>query len=306
MLGYTIRRLLALPVLLLAVATVTFFLMHAVPGGPFDAGDKALSPTVREAANAKYHLDDSLGVQYLRFLGDTVRGDLGLSFQRNRPVADVLSDGLPTTLQLGACAFVFALAFGLVLGVLSAVNQNRPIDYLAVLFATAGSAVPSFVVAVLLVVFFSLELGWFDVLGWELWNPRKMVLPTVALGLFPAAFIARITRAAMLEVLRQDFVRTARAKGLREFRVVVAHVARNALIPILTVAGPIFAVLISGSFVVERTFAIAGIGTAYVDAVFARDYGMIMGTTLLFATVIAVVNLFVDLAYAVVDPRIRY
>ena len=303
---YAIRRIIILVPLLWAVATMTFFLMHAVPGGPFDAGDKALPPAVRAALNAKYDLDEPLPSQYLAFLRDLSRGDLGISFQRSRPVADVLGDGLPATVELGVTAFVFALVSGLTLGMVSAVKQNTIVDYLAVLFATAGAAVPSFVVAILLVVVFSLELGWFDVIGWEFGNPQKMVLPAVSLGVFPAAFIARITRAAMLETLRADYIRTARAKGLKELRVVVVHAARNALIPVLTVAGPIFAVLITGSFIIERAFAIAGVGGAYVDAVFARDYGVIMGTTLLFAAAIAVINLLVDLAYAVADPRVRY
>ena len=303
---YAIRRIIILVPLLWAVATMTFFLMHAVPGGPFDAGDKALPPAVRAALNAKYDLDEPLPSQYLAFLRDLSRGDLGISFQRSRPVADVLGDGLPATVELGVTAFVFALVSGLTLGMVSAVKQNTIVDYLAVLFATAGAAVPSFVVAILLVVVFSLELGWFDVIGWEFGNPQKMVLPAVSLGVFPAAFIARITRAAMLETLRADYIRTARAKGLKELRVVVGHAARNALIPVLTVAGPIFAVLITGSFIIERAFAIAGVGGAYVDAVFARDYGVIMGTTLLFAAAIAVINLLVDLAYAVADPRVRY
>ncbi|MEO6398692.1 MAG: ABC transporter permease [Tepidiformaceae bacterium] len=306
MTGYVIRRLLTFIPLLWAVATLTFFLMHAVPGGPFDAGDKALSPTTRAALNEKYGLDDSLPRQYVTFLGDLAHGDLGLSFQRARPVTDVLKDGLPTTAQLGICAFVFALVLGLTLGVVSAVNQNGVIDYVSVLFATAGAAVPNFVIAVFLVVVFSLKFGWFDVIGWELGNPRKMILPSVALGLFPAAYIARITRASMLEVLRQDYVRTARAKGVTEFRVVLRHVVRNALVPVLTVAGPIFAGLITGSFVIERAFAIPGVGDAFVNAVFVRDYGIIMGTTLLFALIIAILNLIVDVAYGIVDPRIRY
>ncbi|OAI38822.1 peptide ABC transporter permease [bacterium SCGC AG-212-C10] len=306
MYGYALRRVLAIIPLLWAVATLTFFLMHAVPGGPFDAGDKALPPAVRDALNRKYGLDDSIGQQYLHYMRGLVQGDLGISFSRGRPVTDILGDGLPTTFQLGMCAFAFAFILGLTLGVVSAVNQNGPIDYIAVIFATAGAAVPGFVVAVFLVVFFALKLSWFDVIGWEFGNYHKMVLPTVSLGLFPAAYIARITRASMLEVLRQDYIRTARAKGLIEYRVVIRHAARNALVPVLTVSGPIFAGLVTGSFVIERTFAISGIGTSFVDAVANRDYGMIMGTTLLFAVVIALMNLLVDLAYGIADPRIRY
>jgi oligopeptide transport system permease protein len=303
--SYVLRRVLVLVPLLWAIATLTFFLMHAVPGGPFDQ-EKTLSPTTKAALERKYNLDGSLGDQYVTFIGNLAHGDLGLSFRQDRPVSKVIADGLPTTMQLGFCAFAFALLLGLSLGILSAVNQNGPIDYLAVFVGTLGAAVPNFVVAVFLVLFFGLRLGWFDVIGWEFGNPRSMVLPTVALGLFPAAFIARITRASMLEVLRQDYIRTARAKGLAEFRVVVRHAVRNALVPVLTVLGPILAGLITGSFVIEQYFNIAGIGRAYVEGVQNRDYGVIMGATLLYAFAIAVMNLLVDIGYGIVNPRISY
>lgn len=302
---YVIRRVIVLVPLLWAIATVTFFLMHAVPGGPFDQ-EKTLSASTKAALERKYNLDGSLGDQYLRFLNDLVHGDLGLSFRQDRPVTEVISDGFPTTLQLGLCAFTFALVIGLTLGIFSAVNQNGPLDYVAVFVATAGAAVPSFVLAVFMVLFFGLRLGWFDVIGWEFGNYRQMVLPTVTLGLFPAAFIARITRASMLEVLRQDYIRTARAKGLKEFRVVMGHAVRNAMVPVLTVLGPILAGLITGSFIIEQYFAIPGIGRAFVDAVQSRDYGIIMGTTLLYAFAIAVMNLLVDIGYGIVNPRISY
>ncbi|MGE5594951.1 MAG: ABC transporter permease [Hyphomicrobiales bacterium] len=305
MTAYIIRRVLTIIPLLWGVATITFFLMHAVPGGPFDF-DKPLPPATRAALERKYHLDESLGQQYLSFMSDLVTGDLGQSFRQDRPVTNIIEERAPTTIQLGLCAFGFALVVGLTLGILSAVYQNGPMDYLSVFIATVGVSVPNFVVAVFLILLFSLQLGWFDVLGWELGNPRKMVLPIVALGLLPLAFIARVTRAAMLEVLRQDYIRTARAKGLNELRVVLRHAMRNGLIPVLTVAGPILAGLVTGSFIIERTFAIQGIGTAFVEAVQVRDYGVIMGTTLLFAFVIAVMNLIVDVTYGIVDPRIRY
>jgi oligopeptide transport system permease protein len=311
MAGYIIRRLLSMIPLLLAVATLTFFLMHAVPGGPFDVSEKT-PPAAKKVLEAKFDLDGPIvdwpwhDSQYRSFLETLAHGDLGLSIRRNEPVTDILRVGLPTTVQLGVCAFLFALVVGVSLGIVSAVNQNGPLDYLGVFVATVGVSVPSFVMAVFLILIFVLQFGWFDVLGWEMWNYRKMVLPTVSLGLLPAAFFARITRAAMLEVLRQDYIRTARAKGMHETRVVLRHAARNALIPVLTVAGPILAALITGSFIIERTFAIAGIGTTFVDAVALRDYGLIMGTTLLYALVIAVMNLMVDITYGIADPRIRY
>ena len=305
MTSYIIRRVLILIPLLWAIATVTFFLMHAVPGGPFDQ-EKTLSASTKAALERKYNLDGSVGEQYVSFLRNLGSGDLGLSFRQNRPVTEVIREGFPTTLQLGLCAFTFAVVLGLSLGILSAVKQNGPIDYVAVFVATAGAAVPNFVVAVFFVLFVALELGWFDVIGWEFGNYRQMVLPTVTLGLFPGAFIARITRASMLEVLRQDYIRTARAKGLAEFRVVMGHAVRNAMVPVLTVMGPILAGLITGSFIIEQYFAIPGIGRDFVEAVQVRDYGIIMGITLLYAFAIAVMNLLVDVSYGFVNPRISY
>ncbi|GBD22867.1 Dipeptide transport system permease protein DppB [bacterium HR29] len=302
---YLVRRILAFVPLVWAIATITFFLMHAVPGGPFDR-EKPLPPQVMANLERKYNLDKPILVQYGLFLRGLATGDLGQSFSQNRPVTTIIRERLPKSVQLGLCAFSFALVGGLALGVTAAVRQNSAVDYFSVVLATIGASVPNFVLAVFLVLLFSLQLGWFDVLGWEFGNYRKMVLPIVSLGMLPLALIARVTRASMLEVLNQDYIRTARAKGLTEFRVVMRHAVRNALIPVLTIAGPILAGLLTGSFIIERFYAIGGVGTAFVDAVQLRDYGMIMGTTLLFAVAIAVMNLVVDISYAIVDPRIRY
>jgi oligopeptide transport system permease protein len=303
--GYIIRRILWIIPLLWAVATVTFFLMHAVPGGPFDR-EKELPPSVLANLQAKYNVDKPLINQYGLYLWNLTHGDLGVSFKTNRPVDDVIRDGFKVTAQLGAIAFLYAVVFGMTLGVFSALNQNRLADYFGVFFATVGTALPNFIIATFLVVIFSVQLGWFDVLGWEFGNYRKMVLPVLSLGTLSAAYIARITRASMLEVLNQDYIRTARAKGLKENVVVIRHAVKNSMIPILTVMGPIFAFLVTGSFIVERIFAINGVGRHFVQAVFDRDYGLIMGTTLFYAAVVAIANLVVDISYAVVDPRIRY
>lgn len=301
---YVLQRLLVAVPLLWAVATVTFLLMHAIPGGPFDR-EKPLPADRIAALEQKYHLDDPLHLQYAHFMGDLVRGDLGTSFRRDRPVTEIFRDGFPRTAQLGVCAFVCALAVGMPLGIVAALRRNSPIDYLASGVAAFGIAVPNFVIAAFLATFLAVELGWFDVLGWELGNYRKMVLPTVALGLLPAALIARITRVSLIETLGQEYVRTARAKGLRERHVIIRHALRNALVPILTVLGPIAATLVTGSFIIEETFAIGGIGTAFVDAVGDRDYGVIMGAVLLYALVIVLLNLTVDIAYGFADPRTR-
>ncbi|HUF52292.1 MAG TPA: ABC transporter permease [Dehalococcoidia bacterium] len=316
MTAYVIRRVLWMFPLLFAVATITFVLMHLTPGGPFDVQEK-LQPAQRETLARRYNLDKPIHEQYLYYLGDISpvtyeppffkTPDLGESFtQRGRTVNNIISDGFWVSAQLGLMSFLFAVIVGMSLGIMSALNQNRLPDYLGVFFATLGAAVPSFVMATLLAWLFSVELGWTDRLGWEFGNFRKMTLPVVSLGLLPAAFIARITRASMLEVMRQDFIRTARSKGLAEWVVIMRHVVKNSLIPVLTVAGPIFAVLVTGSFIIERIFQINGIGRPFVDAVFRRDYGVIMGTTLFFATTVAIANLVVDVLYAAVDPRIRY
>ena len=305
MTGYVVRRILWMIPVLLAVATITFFLMHAVKGGPFDQ-EKQLPPAVLNNINAKYNLDKPLYEQYGLFFWDLAHGDLGISFRNQRPVLDILKDGWPVTAQLGVTTFAFALVLGLSLGVISALNHNRLPDYLGVFFATAGTAMPSFIIGSFLVIIFSVKLGWFDVLGWELGNYRKMVLPVLTLGTLPAAYIARVTRASVLEVLNQDYIRTARAKGLAEYVVVLRHTIKNAMVPVLTVIGPIFAFLVTGSFITETIFSINGVGRRFVNAVFERDYGLIMGTTLFYAAIVAFANLAVDLLYATMDPRIRY
>jgi oligopeptide transport system permease protein len=303
--GYIIRRVLWTIPVLWAIATVTFFLMHSVPGGPFDR-ERELPPSVRANLERKYGLDDPLHEQYFHFLTNLMQGDLGISLKNQRPVTTIIREGLPTSLELGIAAFIFATTFGFTMGLIAALNHNRPGDYAGVFMATVGSSMPNFILATFLVIIFSVQLGWTDVLGWELGNPRKMILPAVALGVLPAAYISRITRASMLEVLNQDYIRTARAKGLSEWAVIVRHTVKNAMVPILTVLGPIFAVLVTGSFIIETTFAINGVGRHFVTAITGRDYGLIMGTTLFFALVITIANLIVDILYAIVDPRIRY
>ena len=305
MLAFTIRRVILIFPLLFAVATVTFFLMHGVKGGPFDQ-DRPLSATARANLDRRYGLDKSLPEQYVLYVTNLVQGDLGISFSNDRPVRDIIKDRFPVSIQLGLCAFVMAVVVGLSLGIISAIYQNGPMDYIGVFFATAGAALPSFILAPVLVIIFAVGLGWFKVLGWEFGDYQKMVLPTIALGTLPTAFVARITRASMLDVLRQDYIRTAKAKGLASQKVVLRHALKNAMIPVLTVLGPILAGLIVGSFIVERAFAIPGLGRTFVESVVIRDYGVIMGVTLFFAAIIAFMNLIVDILYGFVDPRIRY
>jgi oligopeptide transport system permease protein len=304
MFGYVLRRLMWMIPVLFFIATITFFLMHRVPGGPFTS-EKSRPPAVEEALRRKYGLDKPLFVQYRTYLWNVLHGDLGISTrQSDRPVTQIIRDGIRVTAQLGLLAFVVAVGVGLVLGTLAALNRNGPIDYLSVFFATAGASLPNFVLAVFLIIIFAVNLHWFDIIGWG--EPRKMVLPVIALSTLPAAYLARITRASMLEVLGQDYVRTARAKGLHERSVVLRHIIKNGMIPVLTLIGPIAANLVTGSFIVETIYSIPGIGRAFVVSVFDRDYGLIMGTTLFYAFVVVIANLLVDIMYAVVDPRIKY
>lgn len=315
MLAYAIRRVLAIIPLLFAIATITFFLMHSVEGGPFDE-DKPLPPATRANLERRYGLDEPLPVQYVTYLKNLTSLDFGISIANNRDISDIIKERMRVSVQLGIAAFLFATFFGLSLGVISSLNQNGVGDYIGVFVATVGAAMPSIVLAPLLTIVFAVELGWFKVLstnygftGWlqgDFSNWKQVILPTIGLGFLPMAFIARITRASMLEVLRQDYIRTARAKGLQELGVVIRHAAKNALIPVLTVLGPIFAGLITGSLVIERFFAIPGLGGEFVRSVIIRDYGLIMGVTVFFAVIIAFMNLVVDLLYGIADPRIRY
>ncbi|OGO49691.1 MAG: peptide ABC transporter permease [Chloroflexi bacterium RBG_16_68_14] len=304
MAAYLVRRILWIGPVLFAVALITFVLMHQVPGGPWDRA-KRLPPQALENVNLQYGLDQPVWEQFGRYLLDLAQGDLGASFRsRNRPVADVLADGIRVSATLGLLALAVSVTVGVGLGVVSALRRNTVLDYAAVAFATVGASVPSFILGMLLLVLFTARLHWLPSGGWG--SPQQAVMPVAALSALPAAYIARVTRASMLDVLQQEYVRTARAKGLRERAVVLRHMLRNALIPVLTVIGPVGAMLVTGSFVVEHLFAIPGIGRTFVNSISARDYGVIMGTTLFYTFVVAVANLVVDALYAVVDPRIRY
>jgi len=304
MTSYLIRRLLWLVPVLLFVAAITFVLMHSVPGGPWDR-DKPLPPAAVEQLNRKYGLDQPLWEQFGRYLLGLLQGDLGVSYrQSDRPVAEVISGGIKVSATLGGLAMLLSAAVGVPLGVVAALRRNRALDYLSVSLATLGASTPNFVLGIVLIVIFASTLHLLPTIGWGSW--KQAIMPVLALSALPTAFLARITRASTLEVLQQDYVRTAWAKGLSVRAVVLRHVARNALIPVLTLAGPLAAALVTGSFIIESQFAIPGVGRAFVTAIFGRDYGVIMGVTLFYALVVATANLAVDLAYAAADPRIRY
>ena len=304
MTAYFIRRLLWLVPVLLFVAVITFALMHSVPGGPWDR-DKPLPPAAVEQLNRKYGLDQPLWEQFGRYLLGLLHGDLGVSYrQSDRPVTEVIGGGIKVSATLGALAMLVSAVVGVPLGIVAALRRNRALDYLSVSLATLGASTPNFVLGIILIVIFASTLHLLPTIGWGSW--KQAIMPVLALSALPTAFMARITRASTLEVLQQDYVRTAWAKGLSVQAVVIRHVARNALIPVLTLAGPLAAALVTGSFIIESQFAIPGVGRAFVTAIFGRDYGVIMGVTLFYALVVATANLAVDLAYAVADPRIRY
>jgi oligopeptide transport system permease protein len=315
MAGYVLNRILWLIPVLLFVSLLTFALMHSVEGGPWDE-ERKLPDAVVENLNRRYGLDKPVWEQYATFLLDALQGDLGVSYQRqDKPVTEIILTGFKVTAVLGIIALSLATAAGIALGVVSAMHRNRLPDYAGVLLASLGSAIPSFVLGIFLIYVFAIELGWLRTFGWNTreglipgWLPplNQMVLPVVTLAALPAAYLARITRASVLEVLQQDYVRTARAKGLGGAAVLYRHIMRNAAVPILSVLGPMAAALITGSFVIEYMFSVPGVGRLFVQSVNARDYGMIMGTTLFYAAIIVVANLVVDVAYAFFDPRIRY
>jgi oligopeptide transport system permease protein len=302
-----IRRVLwTVPVILLGIL-MTFLLMRQIEGNPFRHSERAIPASIQRNLEAKYGLDDPWYVQYVRYVRDVATFDLGPSLVlRNRDVNDIVREHFPPSLELGALAMLFALVFGIPLGLLAALRANKWPDYSAMVVANVGFAVPSFLVATLLIYFFAVRWGdIFDVptSGWETWQSK--ILPTIALGLGPMAYFARLTRGSVLETLQQDYIRTARAKGLRRRRVVVVHTLRNSLIPVVTAAGPILGFLITGSFVIEQIFAIPGIGRYYVTAVTARDYSVVMGLTVLLAMIVIIANMVVDILYGILDPRTR-
>jgi oligopeptide transport system permease protein len=301
---YIINRIFWLIIVLLVVSFITFSLMHLVPGGPWDK-EKTLAPQVVEALNKKYGLDKPFMAQFGDFLWGIMHGDLGVSYSyQDKAVTDLILQGLPKTATLGIVAFLLAIAIGIPFGMAAALRQNSIIDYLSVLFSTIFASVPGFVLGILLIIIFSVELHWLPTGGWG--NVKQMIMPCFALATLPAAYIARITRASTLEVMRQDYIRTARAMGLKQRVILGRHILRNALIPVVTIAGPELAFLISGSFIIENLFSIPGIGRMFVNGVFARDYGLIMGSVLFYAFAVAGINLVVDVLYATIDPRIRY
>ncbi|MDY6835042.1 MAG: ABC transporter permease [Chloroflexota bacterium] len=307
MLKYTAHRLLWTGIVLLGISAITFTLMHAIPGGPWDREGltAAKDPDIVKEIIEHYGLDKPLWEQYGQLMWNLLHGDLGISYvYGDRGVTDIILDGLPATFTLAAIALSLALIAGISLGTLSALKQNTWIDHLITVLSTSLVSVPGFIIGIVLMLILAVVFDLLPAAGWG--SPQHVVLPALALATFPTALIARVTRASVLDTLHQDHVRTARAKGLPERTILSRHVLRNSLIPILTITGPEWAFLVSGSIIIETLFAVPGIGRLFIIGVFDRDYGLIMGGTMFYAFAITTTNLVVDILYAMVDPRIRY
>ena len=303
MITLLLKRFLHGVIVLWVVATLTFLLLRVAPGGPFDS-ERKLPPEVIANLEAKYHLDEPVLQQYARYLAGIAQGDFGPSYKYlDRGVAEIIADTLPTSALLGILAIAFAILISFPLGLLAAYYRNSLIDRVCLLFATLGISLPNFLLGALLIWTVALQLGWLQAARWDQWS--SAILPMITLGAAPAAYLAALLRSTLIDTFGEDFIRTARAKGLKESTVVVKHTLCNSLIPVLTVMGPVTAALLTGSFVVEYVFAIPGMGRFFINAVTDRDYPLIIGVTLVYTAVLVCANFLVDMLYGYVDPRIR-
>ncbi len=304
MVKYFAKRLGMMLAAMLAIIVLTFCLMHAVPGGPFTSDRKA-TPEVEAALNEKFGLNDPLPVQLLRYMGGLLHGDFGPSYKyTGKTVNEFIETFFPVSAKIGLITVVFVLLAAIPMGIFAAVKNGKWQDMLIMAVATIGVTIPSFVIASLLIYFFSHQLGWTPAY-WD-WSAAGYILPVVALGGYSVSYLARLMRSSLLEVMGQDYIRTARAKGLSEFKVITRHALRNALLPIITVLGPTVAGLLTGSFVIETIFAIPGLGKWFVNGVSQRDYTTIMGITIFYAAFLMAMTLIVDIFYCLIDPRIKY
>ena len=305
MIRHSLQRLLGLIPTMLMLITVAFFLIRVAPGGPFDS-EKLLPPEIEANLNAKYHLDEPLVQQYFRYLGQVVVLDFGPSFQyKDWTVNELIAQGFPVSATVGLAAMILAFVVGTLLGIAAALRQNSGIDYSLMGLAMLGISVPNFVIAPILILLLAVYAGWLPAGGWD-WSVANMVLPVITLSLPAIAYIARLTRGSMIEVLHSNFIRTARAKGLPESVVIRRHALRPALLPVISFLGPATAAMISGSVVIERIFSIPGLGSYFVQGALNRDYTLVMGVVIFYGMLIIILNFIVDLVYAWLNPKIRY
>ena len=299
---YVLKRILLALFTVFLICVITFALMNAIPGGPFNK-EKALSEATIASLNARYNLDKPLYVQFFMYMKNLLHGDFGVSLKNGREIKGIIGESFPISCRLGLSAVIIALIFGTIFGSLAALKRNKLPDRIIIFFSTLFTAVPSFVLATLLLLVFSIKLGWIPV--WSAENTNYL-LPVIALAAYPMAYTTRLAKTSMLDALSQDYIRTAKAKGVSKYKVIFKHALRNSLLPIITYAGPEIAYIITGSMVVETVFTVGGIGSKFVSAISNRDYTMIMATTIFLATLMVFANVICDLLYKVVDPRIKY
>ena len=301
MVKYVVKRIILAILTVIVISMITFFAMNAIPGGPFNS-EKASSPAVIAALESRYNLDKPLPEQYLLYMNNLIHGELGVSLKTGRSITDIIGESFPISAKLGLTAAAFAIVIGIVLGSIAALNRNKLPDRLIIFFTTLVTAMPSFVLATLLLYVFCMKLRIVPV--WSAEN-SSIVLPIIALAAYPMAYITRLTKTSMLDALSQDYIRTAKAKGVSGVKVIFKHGLRNALIPVITYVGPMIAYILTGSMVVENIFTIGGLGSKFVSAITNRDYTLIMATTIFLAVIMVVANLITDIVYKVVDPRIK-
>jgi oligopeptide transport system permease protein len=304
--NYILKRIFAGAITTIFLITIAFFLMHSIPGGPFSHNeDRNVPESVIEMVEQKYGLNDPLYVQYFKYMKSIARGDLGISFkQQDESVNKLIEDGFPISARVGLIAVIVSILIGMPLGIISAIKRGSWMDIGAMVIATIGIAVPGFVIAILNLYLFCVVLHILPTYGLDTW--QAYILPVAGLAFYPISYIARLTRSSMLEVMRQDYIRTARAKGVSEFFVVTKHALKNALIPVVTYLGTLIASLLTGSFVIERIYSIPGIGRQYVTSISDRDYSVILGMTVFFGVFVIIANIVVDVLYAVIDPRVKF
>jgi len=301
---YIVKRVLTMLLTLWVIITLTFVIMKCIPGDPFASDADVLPKEVLQNMRAKYNLDKPIPVQYALYMKNLVTFDMGPSIKsETRSVNSIIADGIPASSRLGLQALVISLFFGLLLGIVAALNHNKPLDFAAMLFAIIGISIPSFILAPLLIKYFAVNWHLLPVASWGTW--QHTVLPSIALAASPLAVIARFMRSSMLEVMNQNYIKTANAKGLSTVQLVIKHGIRNAILPVITFIGPLFVVLITGTFVIEKIFAIPGLGKYFVDSIFNRDYPVIMGTTVFFSTILVFTLFLIDISYRLIDPRIK-
>ncbi len=301
--GYYAKRIVSAVITIFLISTLTFIMMHSIPGGPFTR-ERPVPDEILRSLNEKYNLDAPLYEQYFDYMKGVVTFNFGPSYSKiGTSVNDLIASGFPVSAKIGLMASILIITLGIPVGIISALKQNTSIDYLVMFFATIGVTVPSFVMATLIIYFFAGKLGWIPVFGISDW--RGYIGPVIALSGYSLSFVARLTRSSMLEVLQQDYIRTARANGISEFKVIAKHAVKNAMIPVVTYIGPMVAAILTGSFVIEKIFALPGLGRLFIEGINNRDYTTIMGMTIFYAVFYIIMVFFVDVAYGFIDPRIK-